>query len=107
MTVLSVFGILAACFAVVILLVARSALHEIEALIAFLIFTVALTGSLIIEELRSMKALLAARLAPPICQGCGQFFEGNGAVVHTGKETKRVCPTCAKTLAEDAETPAA
>lgn len=85
---------------------ASSAVHEVEGLICFLIFTVALGSAFVVESIRSLKVALSAPRSAPraeTCEGCGAAFQGNGALVQVEGKSKRVCRNCADALIEDAK----
>ena len=103
---LSVLAILAAVAGGLAFSSAQSALHEVEGLIAFLIFTVAVGSACIVASIGSLReaiGTLAAQANAKICDGCDATYTGGGAVVRVEGQQKRVCPSCAQALIEDAK----
>lgn len=103
---LAILAALSAFLGFAILSMSKSAFHEMEALLAFVIFVIAVGCAGIIEAVKALRISLektAAQPPPSICDGCSAVFTGVGATVQVGGEQKRVCPTCAQALIEDAK----
>jgi len=85
--ILFILGLLALFGGVIILLLAKTALHEIEGFILFLISAVLISGSSIVEAVNSLKSHLKTTLSI----SNNETTPNNTAVeADTGKEMKGV-----------------